>query len=132
MCYHGTYTVVSVVNHQPNKYPKVDACIADEIQKLNNAGIVTLGSCCGHGRAGEIVEWENGFGKWRGYVDPPHALIRETSKDLAERLGYRPFPYYYADGEYCGVMKIFLKTGCITSEECDKWHKRRAEALSVF
>jgi hypothetical protein len=132
MCYHGTYTIVSVVNLQSNKYPKVDACIADEIQKLNDAGIVTLGSCCGHGRAGEIIEWENGFGKWRGYVDPPHALIRESSKDLAVQLGYRPFPYYYADGKYYGVMKMYLKTGCITSTECDEWHKRRAEALPKF
>ncbi|MEA4862695.1 MAG: hypothetical protein VB042_05255 [Victivallaceae bacterium] len=26
----------------------VDACIADLIQEINNAGVVTVGSCCGH------------------------------------------------------------------------------------
>lgn len=129
MCYYGTYVSVSVINRQPNKYPKVDACIAEEIQKLNDAGIITFGSCCGHGRAGEIIEWENDFGKWKGYINPPHVLIHENSKDLAVSLGYRPFPYYYADGRYSGVMQMYLKTGCLTRQECDEWHKRRARAL---
>lgn len=34
----------------------VDACIAKEIEKLNNFnGIFTLSSCCGHGEAGYII-----------------------------------------------------------------------------
>jgi len=38
----------------------VDACIAGLVQKLNDAGIHTLGSCCGHGlRPAEIIfEWQ--------------------------------------------------------------------------
>lgn len=28
----------------------VDACIADDVIRLLDAGIVTIGSCCGHGR----------------------------------------------------------------------------------
>lgn len=130
MCYQGTYASVYVINSQPNKYPKVDACIADEIRELNEAGIVTLGSCCGHGQAGEVVEWENDCGKWRSYVAPPHALIHEVSKELAIRQGYRPFPFYYADGKYCGIMQIYLKTGCLTREECDEWHKRKGRSPS--
>ena len=34
----------------------VDACIANEIEKLNNIDdIFTLSSCCGHGQAGYII-----------------------------------------------------------------------------
>lgn len=42
---------------------KVDACIADEIQDLNVKGVVTLNCCCDHGKAGQIVEYENSQGK---------------------------------------------------------------------
>lgn len=128
MCYHGTYATVSVINQQPNQNPMVDACIADEIQSLNDAGVVTLGSCCGHGQAGKITEWENGNGSWKGYINPPHTLIQESSRDLAIQLGYRPFPYYYANGEYSGILQMFLKTGCLTPEECDKWHRKAGGA----
>jgi hypothetical protein len=83
---------------------------------------VTLGCCCGHGQAGQIAEWENGFGKWKGNHEPPHTLIDEQSIELAKSLGYRPYPYYYADGESNEVWQIFLKTGCITLGDCDKWH----------
>lgn len=84
---------------------------------MNDKGVITLGSCCGHGKAGQIAEWENGFGKWKSRYEPPHVLIDENSVELAISLGYRPFPYY-ADGEYKGVWQMYLKTGCITEEEC--------------
>lgn len=32
------------------KLTEVDACIAPIIQALNNAGIYTANSCCGHGK----------------------------------------------------------------------------------
>lgn len=123
MCKHGTYKTVKVINSQNHKIVKVDACIADEIQFLNDCGVVTLGCCCGHGRAGTIVEWENVYGKWKGYADPPKALIRKDSADLARKLGYRPYPYYYADGESCDVMQMELKTGCLTEDDVEEWHK---------
>ena len=129
MCLHGTYKWVSVINC--NSRVKVDACIADEIQMLNDLGIITLGSCCGHGEAGMPVEWENDFGRWKGYVQPPHVLIDEKSKNLAELLGYRPFPYYYADGEYSGVMQMYLKTGCLTKQDCVEWKEGRDVALPL-
>lgn len=34
----------------------VDACIAPIVAALNSAGVLTAGSCCGHGKApGEIL-----------------------------------------------------------------------------
>lgn len=57
----------------------VDACIADEIQELNDKGVKALSCCCVHGKAGEIAEWENGFGKWKSCCDPPIGLIHGDS-----------------------------------------------------
>ncbi|MDC0760601.1 hypothetical protein POF51_07860 [Brevibacillus sp. AG] len=123
MCLHGVYKMVNVINEQQNRVVKVDACIADEIQKLNDRGVVTLGCCCGHGKAGEIVEWENESGRWKGYGTPPSALIREASIALARELGYVPFPYYYADGTHNKIWQMQLKTGCLTTDEVKKWHE---------
>lgn len=118
MCKHGTLTYVNVIYPGQSKSSiPVDSCIAEEIQSLNDQGIVTLGCCCGHGRAGEPVEWENGFGKWQGEVAPPHVLINEASVESATQLGYRPFKYYYADGEHTGVYQMYLKTGDLELEE---------------
>lgn len=118
MCKHGTYKPVTVINpNQVQKVVPVDACIAEEIQELNELGIITLGSCCGHGKAGQITEYTNGFGIWKTYEQPPHALIIEDSVELAKENGYRPFRYYYADGETHRVWQIYLKTGCLTEEE---------------
>lgn len=58
----------------------VDACIADEVQMLNNAGVWTLCSCCGHG------------------ISPGSILIHESSYDLCVTLGYTPV--YYYDGVF--------------------------------
>lgn len=52
----------------------------------------------------------------------PHTLISEASKDLAIQLGYKPIPYYFADGEYNGSMTIYLKSGCVTMDDCRIWH----------
>lgn len=114
MCKHGTYKTVDIINKQNKKQVVVDACIADEIQELNNNGIITLGCCCGHGEAGKIVEYENAFGKWKEHGQPPMTLVSEDSVELAKELGYRPFPYYYADGDNNGVWQMYLKTGDVT------------------
>lgn len=29
----------------------IDACIADIVKALNSGGVVTIGSCCGHGKS---------------------------------------------------------------------------------
>lgn len=124
MCLYGNYRKVSIINpNQGKKQVAVDACIAEEIQELNDKGVITVGSCCSHGLAGNISEYDNGFGKWKGINSPPHALISEVSKSLCESLGYKPIPHYYADGEYGGVMTIYLNSGCVTIGDCKDWHK---------
>lgn len=126
MCSHGTYKKVNIINNNQNKNSVVvDACIADEIQQLNNNGVITISSCCGHGLAGKISEWENEFGSWRGRHDPPHVLIDERSAGMARSLGYRPFPYIFADGNSNGTWKMYLMTGCVTIEDCDVWKEGR-------
>lgn len=119
MCVNLTKIVTLCVPRESSQRRDVpvDFCIADEIQELNNMNVHTLSCCCGHGKAGQIVEYENGFGKWKQYVNPPSVLIDEKSVDHVKKLGYIPFPYYYADGEHNGVWQMYLKTGCVTQEE---------------
>lgn len=63
MCIHGTYVDLLVpirgdLSHSGEfewKVKPVDACIAPFVDALNQAGILTLSSCCGHGESvGEI------------------------------------------------------------------------------
>ena len=53
----------------------VDACIGKEVERLINAGVITLGCCCGHGKT------------------DPECLISEESLNLARQLGYEPKHY---------------------------------------
>lgn len=48
----------------------VDACIAEDVQRINDLGIWTLGCCCGHGK----------------YF--PHVLIHPSAVPLARSLGF--------------------------------------------
>lgn len=124
MCLYGNYRLVEIINRKQNKKRvTVDACIADEIQMLNNYGIITLGCCCGHGKAGQITEYKNGFGVWKSSEFPPHVLIENHSYELAKQLEYRPYPYYYADGTENGVLVMQLKSGCLTELDCKEWHQ---------
>ncbi|MGE7806106.1 hypothetical protein [Lysinibacillus sp. NPDC096215] len=121
---YGIYKWVNIINpNQNKKVVAVDACIANEVQMLNDKGINTLGSCCGHGKAGQIVEYTNGFGKWKSYEHPPHVLIDKQSRELALILGYRPYPYFYADGTDNDVLMMPLKSGCLTEVDCKEWHQ---------
>lgn len=125
MCKHGTHVYVDIINKEQNRTEvPVDACIADEIRELNNLGIITLGCCCGHGVAGEIKTIDNGgIYKWRERVAPPHTLIKKESVQSARELDYLPFPYRYLKDDYDGVWQIQLKTGCITEDDVEVWHK---------
>lgn len=95
MCKHGTHTYIKL--NKPRESGRIrvpiDSCIASEVQYLNNMGVVTLGSCCGHG------------------VDdhPPHVLIENDSVNLIEQLGYFPTPYIYANGDFNGTHQVSLK-----------------------
>lgn len=61
MCKWGTTTMINVIRRNHDDYPDgkhqvgVDACIADYVQAMNDAGIITIGCCCGHGKAQAIV-----------------------------------------------------------------------------
>lgn len=64
MCRWGTYEDIEVVipaelSHTGNKRRKtvkVDACIASIVRALNEGGVRTISSCCGHGeRSGSIL-----------------------------------------------------------------------------
>jgi hypothetical protein len=124
MCLYGVYKLVRIRNpNQNKKQVSVDACIAEEIQLLNDSGIITLGCCCGHGKAGQITEYENGFGKWKERENPPHVLIDGNSVELAKSIGYMPYPFYYADGSSGEVWQMQLKSGCLTIKECWEWHQ---------
>jgi hypothetical protein len=63
MCKWGTSKIVKLCKSMPfskRTEVKVDSCIADTVQFLNRAGIVTIGSCCGHFGADSIIDLENG------------------------------------------------------------------------
>lgn len=123
MCKYGTVKMVDlcIANNSGRKSIPIDLCIADEIQELNDLKIHTLGCCCGHGLAGQIAEHENGFGKWKDHHSPPSVLIDEESVSKSKKLGYNPFPYYYADGSHDDVWMMYLKTGCVTEEESNNY-----------
>lgn len=38
----------------------IDSCIADLVQALNNAGIYTAQSCCGHGKGNGRIDLHDG------------------------------------------------------------------------
>ena len=58
MCKWGTDKIVKLYKPMHNSKRTeiaVDACLADLVQALNDAGIETIGCCCGHGKgAGDI------------------------------------------------------------------------------
>ena len=61
MCAHGDTVLVRLAF--PNRYSwrevvLVDRCIAPIVQRLNDIGVRTLNSCCGHGRAEGSIFYE--------------------------------------------------------------------------
>lgn len=95
MCQHGTERNVKL-NHpreSGRRIVPVDACIADEVQMLNDMGVITVGSCCGHGKG------------------QPHVLINEYSATLVQKLGYMSIPYFHGPNDYRGIHEVILKQG---------------------
>ncbi len=56
MCKHGT-TVDMEIGGQP---VRVDHCIAGIVRALNDLGIPTVASCCGHGKMHGVISLEDG------------------------------------------------------------------------
>lgn len=63
MCSWGTCTQVRLVRPKAvsgRTHVPVDRCIASLVQALNDAGIETTGSCCGHGNRPGIISLLDG------------------------------------------------------------------------
>lgn len=68
MCEWGTDTIlyVPIPAHLSHTgafhwgYKGVDSCIAPLVQALNDAGIYTANSCCGHGRSEGTIHLHDG------------------------------------------------------------------------
>ncbi len=96
MCTWGTYKKVKVIRRNNPSIPdgehfvSVDACIADEVEQMNGNRIITVGSCCGHGK-----------------VDKKQVLIDAKSKGRAEALAYK-VSEYTPEHTKAGVLQILF------------------------
>ncbi len=98
MCKHGTtidveVTVPAGLSHTGERRTAVkpiDACLAPAIRRLNALGIVTVNSCCGHGKTGGSVVLEEPSPHGR---DVDARLLRQRAvafTDGALMLAYGP------------------------------------------
>lgn len=92
MCKWGTESVVVI----EGKSIEVDACIAEELIFLNDNGVKTVASCCGHGK------------------HYPNALILSSSKRRAKELGYFPIYYTFKHADW-GRYQLPLKGRCFNA-----------------
>lgn len=95
MCEWGTDTIVTITRRVA-----VDACIAEEVERLNEQGVRTESSCCGHGKP-----------------DVPATIaIRAADKTRARELGYEPFypksTEQGVDPKQVGIAAIVPKSAC--------------------
>lgn len=70
--------------HQIWELRVIDACLAPLVFRLNNCGVKTTNSCCGHGQ-------------YQGTI-----IIDEQSLDRAYDLGYPVIHEVLAGGDYLG------------------------------
>lgn len=57
MCKQGTYSSVAI---KGVKLSTIDSCIAPIVQALNDAGVETIASCCGHGNYCGVISLKDG------------------------------------------------------------------------
>jgi len=89
MCKWGTDTEVTLCVARMNgmKTTKVDSCIAPIVQALNDAGIKTIASCCGHNkRPGNIVLDD----ERKLFIIPDYKSARRLDKKLPDIWGNKP------------------------------------------
>ena len=68
MCKHGDTVILNVpipatASHTGEfrwALKPIDRCIAHYVKALNDAGIFTGGSCCGHGKGNGVIGFHNG------------------------------------------------------------------------
>lgn len=90
MCKWGTDRIVRLCRPTPvqrSMVTKVDACIAPLVQLLNDYGVETIASCCGHGKVDEssII------------IDAKHISLRPL--DNGSYRAHLVFPYEKSRGE---------------------------------
>lgn len=79
MCDHGDTVMRRVIvapgaSHTGKSYAKdvaIDRCIADLVDALNNAGILTANCCCGHGKGTGSIALHDGRWLWLMSEPPP-------------------------------------------------------------
>ena len=92
MCQWGNQELITITTKI-----SVDPCLAQEVLLLNDRGIRTEASCCGH----------NG-------KSPPSILfpLNERYRQIAEYMGYDPVEYSYEGGKPY-AYEIIPKSECI-------------------
>lgn len=63
MCEQGMDSALVKLFHKNDKghtYAPVDGCIVEIVQALNNCGLQTHASCCGHGKRPGIISLNDG------------------------------------------------------------------------
>ena len=87
MCEWGTVTQVRLMRPKAvsgRTHVLVDSCIASIVQALNDAGIETTGSCCGHGNRPGIISLFDGR---ELLVAPDFATSRAIDKAFPDIWG---------------------------------------------
>ena len=82
MCQWGTFEDVKLFRPRlvsGRLVVPVDQCIAPLVQLLNDNGVRTVGSCCGHGKAPGFVSFEDAEG-----------IVREITLQVAPEKTFPP------------------------------------------
>lgn len=78
MCEWGIVKIITLKDWRRQGITRriaIDECIADEVKQMNDSGIKTVNSCCGH------------------FKNNGSVIIADDSKNLAENMGYKVQEY---------------------------------------
>lgn len=87
MCKHGTIKKINVIRRANPSVSdgrheiSVDSCIADRVQGLNNKGIITVGCCCGHGKAKGNILFDS---KFKEQMEKEGYVVEEFTSEHTE------------------------------------------------
>lgn len=85
MCKWGTRVLVKLTepDHKGHPTADIDKCIAPIVQALNDAGIGTVASCCGHNKGFGNIALKDGR---ELIICPDFETSRKTEKIINENL----------------------------------------------
>jgi hypothetical protein len=86
MCKRGTTKTIRPIFHNETFGNEVDACLASTLQYVNDLGVVTIASCCGHN--GEGVPYllaRTGQAKIKWLLTVPSKLENLDFESLSQR-----------------------------------------------